>query len=134
MPWPAAAYREGEVKSFFEIMLRAREKEEIVVGLKRHGPRAAPELNPADKHVASLSLQTVRSFVVVLTGVDPDKPSRHASWTTELAKYRASFHNGNIAEEPDPEPLPSFDAVAARINAQWGSSGNLARVASSDSL
>ncbi|EIE23062.1 hypothetical protein COCSUDRAFT_584, partial [Coccomyxa subellipsoidea C-169] len=40
--------REGEVKSFFEVMVRAREKEEIVVGLKRKGQKV-PELNPKGK-------------------------------------------------------------------------------------
>lgn len=71
--------RDGEVKSFFEVMVRAREKEEILVGLKLKGQKS-PVLNPKGKAEQALSLKTVSSFVVILTGVDPDKPSRHASW------------------------------------------------------
>lgn len=71
-------HREGESKSFFEMMVRAREKEEILVGLKRRGAKE-PELNPTDKDIPFLSLRTVDSFVVILTGVDPDKPSRSVS-------------------------------------------------------
>lgn len=59
--------RDGEVKSFFEVMVRAREKEEIVVGVKRRG-RKAPELNPKDKDALVLSLKSVTSFVVIITG------------------------------------------------------------------
>jgi hypothetical protein len=40
--------REGEVKSFFEVMVRAREKEEILVGLKPKGAKS-PQLNPKGK-------------------------------------------------------------------------------------
>lgn len=59
--------REGEVKSFFEVMVRAREKEEILVGVKRKGEKM-PELNPKDKDDPCLSLKTVTSFVVIITG------------------------------------------------------------------
>ncbi|KAK9903321.1 hypothetical protein WJX75_002746 [Coccomyxa subellipsoidea] len=68
---PASRYlREGEVKSFFEVMVRAREKEEILVGVKRKGEKM-PELNPKDKDDPCLSLKTVTSFVVIITGVAP---------------------------------------------------------------
>jgi hypothetical protein len=40
--------REGEVKSYFEVMVRAREKEEILVGLKPKGAKS-PQLNPKGK-------------------------------------------------------------------------------------
>ena len=81
--------REGEVKSFFEVMIRAREKEEIVVGLKLKGHKA-PQLNPKGKAEQVLSLKTVSSFVVILTGVDPDKPSRHTSWVGEIPSTTTS--------------------------------------------
>ena len=61
------ACREGEEKSFFEVMVRAREKEEIVVGLKPKGHKS-PQLNPKGKAEQNLSLKTVSSFVVILTG------------------------------------------------------------------
>ena len=62
------ACRDGEEKSFFQVMVRAREKEEIVVGLKPKGHKS-PQLNPKDKAEQNLSLKTVSSFVVILTGV-----------------------------------------------------------------
>jgi hypothetical protein len=55
------------VKSFFEVMLRAREKHEIVVGVRLQGDKV-PTLNPCDKARRTLSLGTVRSFVVIMTG------------------------------------------------------------------
>jgi len=84
-----AVCREGEVKSFFEIMVRAREKEEILVGLKYKGHKS-PQLNPKSKAEQVLSLKTVSSLVVILTGVDPDKPSRHASWVGEVPSTSTS--------------------------------------------
>ena len=48
--------------------MRAREKEEIVVGLKPKGHKS-PQLNPKGKAEQNLSLKTVSSFVVILTGV-----------------------------------------------------------------
>lgn len=81
--------RDGEVKSFFEVMIRAREKEEILVGLKLKGHKS-PLLNPKGKAEQTLSLKTVSSFVVILTGVDPDKPSRHASWVGEIPSTTTS--------------------------------------------
>ncbi|CAL5222099.1 g4408 [Coccomyxa viridis] len=87
---PASRYlRDGEVKSFFEVMVRAREKEEILVGLKLKGQKS-PVLNPKGKAEQALSLKTVSSFVVILTGVDPDKPSRHASWVGEIPSTTTS--------------------------------------------
>ncbi|BDA49994.1 Ion channel DMI1 [Coccomyxa sp. Obi] len=87
---PASRYlREGETKSFFEVMVRAREKEEILVGVKRRGHKS-PELNPPHKDEPTLSLRSVTSFVVIITGVDPDRPSRHASWVGELPSARTS--------------------------------------------
>ena len=61
------AYRPGEVRSFFEVMLIAREKHEIVVGVRAVGDKV-PTLNPGGKGVRRLSLDTVRSFVVIMTG------------------------------------------------------------------
>ncbi len=58
------------MKSFFEVMVRAREKEEIVVGLKRKGQKV-PELNPKGKDDPCLSLKNITSFVVIITGVCP---------------------------------------------------------------
>ena len=81
--------RDGEVKSFFEVMIRAREKEEILVGLKPKGHKS-PQLNPQCKAEKTLSLKTVSSFVVILTGVDPDKPSRHASFVGEIPSTTTS--------------------------------------------
>ena len=81
--------RDGEVKSFFEVMVRAREKEEILVGLKLKGQKS-PVLNPKGKAEQTLSLKTVSSFVGILTGVDPDKPSRHASWVGEIPSTTTS--------------------------------------------
>ena len=49
--------REGEVKSFFEVMVRAREKEEILVGLKPKGAKS-PQLNPKGKG------EQVRAFLI----------------------------------------------------------------------
>lgn len=83
------------MKSFFEVMIRAREKEEILVGLKPKGHKS-PQLNPKDKAEQTLSLKTVSSFVVILTGVDPDRPSRHASWVGEFPST-ATSSTGDIA-------------------------------------
>ena len=57
-----AVCREGEVKSSFKILVRAREKEESLVGLKCRSYTSL-QLKPKSNAVQVLSLKTVFSFI-----------------------------------------------------------------------
>ena len=60
----STACREGETLSWFEVMIRGRTKQEIVIGLKEKN-EALPTINPKDKTSRIFSHTNVEAFVVL---------------------------------------------------------------------
>ena len=57
-------HREGEVLSFFEVIIRGRTKKEIVIGLKDKR-QDQPTINPKDKVSRIHSFGNVEAFIVL---------------------------------------------------------------------
>ena len=81
-------------------MLRAREKHEIVVGVRLLGDKV-PTLNPPGKGRRCLSLGTVRSFVVIMTGA-PGRIVRRPIGTPVAACMHAT--SDSLARAPTTAP------------------------------
>lgn len=60
--------RVGENLTFFEMMIRARAKREIVIGYKNFN-MAKPEVNPKNKDERSLNVDDTAAFVVMALGL-----------------------------------------------------------------
>ena len=60
--------RVGETLSFYDMMIRARAKREIVIGFKNFG-MTKPVVNPKDKASRILNIEDTAAFVVLALGL-----------------------------------------------------------------
>ena len=92
IPHPSCC-RHGECLNFYEVMLRARERNEIVLGFRNSGMRA-PVLNPKNKSERMLALGATTSFVTMAEDMDgsrrPDSGSAPGTAAESVAGGAAS--------------------------------------------
>lgn len=64
--------RPSETLNFYEVLLRARARQEIVIGYKNFG-MDKPVVNPKDKDARVLSVDLTDTLVVLSLGLEPEK-------------------------------------------------------------
>lgn len=66
------ACRPSEVLNFYEVLLRARARQEIIIGYKNFG-MDKPVVNPKNKEERILSVDLTDTLVVLSLGLEPEK-------------------------------------------------------------